>query len=187
MALRGIKVLWKPRGTFRSYSKADSVVVFYRWPTMKHFRFISRLKLYQVSGMLVLLTPMTFWYHMGTVNLATLTFAGAAAAGTTGVFVALSRMFTRCVGELALTHSGDIRVSTLTFMGKRKDFLIPANCIIPYNDTANRLRSPLQRLELANSRHVYWYSVRYGRILNNDIMIRVTGIPSTRRTTQTPQ
>ena len=185
MALYGLNRLLKCRGV-RSYSKAEPVIVFYRWPTMKHFRFISRLKMYQVSGMLLLLVPMTFWHHLGAVNLSTLTFAWVAAAGTTGVFVALSKVFTRCVGELALlTHSGDVRVSTLTFMGRRKDITTPANRIVPYSDTANRLGSPLQRLEITNSPHAYWYSVRYGKVLDVDLMTSVTGIPNTPHTTKT--
>ena len=189
MAFRGLNFLLKYKDAVRSYSKSEPVIVFYRWPTMRHFRFISRLKLYQVSGMLLLLVPMTLWHHVGTVDLSTLTFAWAAAAGTTGVFAVLSKVFTRCVGELALvTHSGDIRVSTLTFMGRRKDVVIPANSIIPYNDTANRLSSPLQRLELTNSSQAYWYSIRYGQVLNTDVMAKVTRIPpNTRSTIQTSQ
>lgn len=182
MAFHGhwLNILLKCKDAVRSYSKAEPVVVFYRWPTMRHFVFISRLKLYQVSGMLVLLVPMTVWHHVGTVDLSTLTFAWAAAAGTTGVFAVLSKLFTRCVGELALvTHSGDIRVSTLTFMGRRKDVVIPADSIVPYSDTANRLSSPFQRLELTNSSHTYWYSMRYGKVLNTDIMAMVTGISKT--------
>ena len=137
--------------------------------------------------MVILLAPMTFWHHVGTVDLSTLTFAWAAAAGTTGVFVALSKVFTRCVGELALTPSGDVRMSTLTFMGNRNDVVVPANCIVPFSDMANRMSSPLQRLELTSSPHKYWYSIRYGKVLDVEVMKNVTGVPNVQHISKTPQ
>ncbi len=43
-------------------SETSESTVFYKWPTMRHFRFISRIKLYQVSTMVLLLPPICWWY-----------------------------------------------------------------------------------------------------------------------------
>lgn len=152
---------------------ANEPTVFYRWPTMRHFRFISRIKLYQTSTMLLLLPPMYWWYATGVVTGHTLLYATLAATGTTGVLSVLSYYFTKVAGEMSLV--GDvIRVSTLTFMGSRQDFQYPVSSIVPFADS--NASGAVQRLEVNGETTYFLYSIRYGQILNNRVFEKLLSI-----------
>ena len=152
-------------------------VVFYRWPTMRHFRFISRFKVYQVSTMLFLLMPMGYWYHMGGISGQTLTYATISALGTTGVLAVLSYYFTRVAGEMAYIPSQSaVQISTLTFMGFRRDLLFPVKNVVPFADTQSGVGGAIQRLEIVGHCDVFLYSLRYGRVLDESLLTEVLGI-----------
>lgn len=142
-------------------------VVFYRWPTIKHFRLLSRFKLYQVSLMALFLPPATLSYQQGALSGATLLAAWTAAGGTLAVLLSLSHLFTRVVGEMAyLPASGSVRLSTLTFMGGRRDLVVPPEHLLPQEGGGGAL----QRLEVAGSEQLLFYSLRYGHILDQKLM-----------------
>ena len=158
---------------FSTSPSSSEPTVFYRWPTMRHFRFISRFKVYQVSTMLLLLPPMGWWYSTGVISGQTVIYALVSAVGTTGVLGVLSYYFTRVVGELALV-GGKVRVSTLTFMGNRRELEYPLSSILPFADT--NVGGAVQRLEVTGEKTQFLYSLRYGRVVNDRVMSRVLGI-----------
>ena len=158
---------------FTTSPSISEPTVFYRWPTMRHFRFISRFKVYQVSTMLLLLPPMGWWYSTGVISGQTVIYALVSAVGTAGVLGILSYYFTRVVGELALV-GGKVRVSTLTFMGNRHDLEYPLSSILPFADT--NVGGAVQRLEVSGEKTQFLYSLRYGRVVNDRVMSRVLGI-----------
>ena len=150
--------------------------VLYNWPWTKHFRFISRCKMYQSFGMTALLVPISYWYANGTIDTSTLVYSYVGVGGVTGVFVAVSQLFTRFVGELALTpERQELRISTLTFMGHRRDRLVPLDHVIPALDSTCRIKS-FKRLEVVDSKDVYWYSLKHGRVLDWSALKEVLGL-----------
>ena len=155
--------------------KYQEPVVFYRWPTMRHFRFISRFKLYQVTTMLFLLPPMSWWYNTGVVSGQTLSYALLSAIGATSVLSVLSYCFSRVAGEIALVGN-KVRVSTLTFMGSRRELVYPLSSIVPFADS--NLSGAVKRLEVVinGQRTYFWYSLRYGHIVDETVMTKVLGI-----------
>ena len=145
-------------------------VVFYRWPTMRHFRYISRFKVYQVSTMLLLLVPVSRWFASGELGLKQFALAWTAAAGTTAVLAVLSVAFSRVAGEMSyLPRSDCLCVSTLTFMGNRRQLEFPLRTVVPFADSQTS-GSALQRLEVEGSRTVLVYSLRHGHILDSELM-----------------
>ena len=153
-----------------STTQSDSILL-YRWPTMKHFRFISRLKVYQVSAMLLMLPPMAYMYLSGDITGRSLAYATVAAVGTTAVLLILSYYFRRVVGEMAYVSSTNhIRVSTLTFVGGRRDLYFKADDIIPFADAQLRQGRAIKRLEVKGHPEVFLYSLKYGRILDNELL-----------------
>ncbi len=144
----------------------DEPVVIYRWPTMRHFRFISRFKLYQVSTMFILVPPLCWWYSTGVIAGSTLTYATLSSVGTAGVLGVLSYYFTRVAGEMVVI--GDkLRVSTLTFMGGRRDLEYPISSVVPFADS--NVGGAIQRLEVIGERTHFMYSLRYGHIVNKNM------------------
>ena len=132
------------------------------------------LQMYQVSCMALLLPPMTYWYYSGVVSGKTLLYAWTAGLGTTAVFCALSLGLSRVVGELAYLAERDcLRVSTLSFMGGRRDRLFPAHSVLPSSEGgAGRA---WQRLEFSGCSEVLVYSRLYGRVLDAPLLRRLLG------------
>lgn len=160
-------ILPTPHRRCQTAATGGEAIVFYRWPTIKHFRLLSRFKLYQVSLMALFLPPATLSYQQGALSGGTLLAAWTAAGGTLAVLLSLSHLFTRVVGEMAyLPASGSVRLSTLTFMGGRRDLVVPPEHLLP-QEGGGRL---LQRLELVGSQQLLLYSLRYGCVLDHKLM-----------------
>ena len=114
---------------------------------------------------------------MGGISGQTLTYALISSIGTTGVLTVLSYYFTRVAGELALIHDGSlIRISTLTFMGGRRSVTYPLSKIVPFSDSQSKVGGAIQRLEFIGEPDIYLYSLRYGRVVDSNVMCRVLGI-----------
>ena len=141
---------------------------------MRHFRFISRFKVYQVSAMLLLLGPLSYWYKEGIVTYPQLLYGYSAAIGTTIVLFVLSYGFSKVIGELSFSRSTKtVRISTLTFLGYRRQIDIPLDHIVPYTDCQIRGFPIVQRLETMHFHRVYYYSLRYGQVYDDELLRRV--------------
>ena len=78
----------------------------------------------------------------------------------------LSYYFTRVAGEMVVI--GDkLRVSTLTFMGGRRDLEYPISSVVPFADS--NVGGAIQRLEVIGERTHFMYSLRYGLIVNKNM------------------
>lgn len=146
-----------------------TVHVFYRWPTIRHLRLLSRCKLYQVVLMLLFLPPATLAYKQGSLAGSTLTAAYIGAGGTLAVLVSMSHLFTKVIGEMAYLPATDqVCVSTLTFFGGRRDILVSPHHILPQGG-----RGLVQKLEIVGHGGVFRYSLRYGQVIDADITAHI--------------
>lgn len=153
-------------------------ILLYKWPTMRQFRFISRLKLYQVTTMLFLLPPVAYWYHLGEISTKGLINASVAALGTAGVLAIISHYFRRVIGEMVYCpQNSNIKLSTLTFMGGRRDLWFSVDRVVPFLDCQKRMGGSIQWLEVKGHPEVFLYSLRYGHVMNSDLMFHMLGIP----------
>ena len=119
--------------------------------------------------MSLLLPPATISYQHGSLAGSSLLAAYIAAGGTLTVLLSLSHLFTRIVGEMAyLPASNRVRVSTLTFLGARRDIEVDPQHVLPLGG-----RALVQRLEIVGQGGVFMYSVRYGRVLDEQLMARL--------------
>lgn len=155
----------------------DSGVLIYRWPTMKHFRFISKAKIYQV-GFLVALLPLTaHWYTMGMLTAKEFACGGVAIVGTGAVLVILSYYFRKLAGELRYNMCTDtLCVSTLTFWGNKRDVDFPTDRVVIFVESQTHMGSPFQQLEIMGHDETFLWSLRYGRVLNLDLLCRALKI-----------
>lgn len=143
---------------------------------MRHFRFISRFKAYQVSAMILLLAPLSYWYKEGVVSSTQLLYGYTAALGTTVVLIVLSYGFSRVIGELAFSPTTNtVCISTLTFLGYRRRIYYPLEHIVPYTDCQRQGLSVVQRLETLQPPCVYYYSLHYGHVSDNELLRKVLG------------
>lgn len=119
--------------------------------------------------MTLFLPPATISYQHGTLPGSTLTAAYVAASGTLTVLLSLSYIFTRVIGQMAYfpdTHQ--VGVSTLTFLGDRRNILVDPRDILPLGG-----RGLVQRLEIVGHNRTFVYSTRYGQVLNAELMAQL--------------
>ena len=158
-------------GSSHSHSHAaiphkEGATVFYRWPAIRHCRLLSRWKLYQIALMTLFLPPATLSYQQGSLPGSTLLAAYVATGGTLAILLSLSHVFTRVVGEMAyLPEDHQVRLSTLTFLGGRRDVVVTPEEILTQGGGG-----VVQRLELVGSKKVYLYSLHYGHVINTGLM-----------------
>ena len=155
-----------------SHDSERQFVVFYRWPNMKLLRVLSRLKMYQVVTMTTLLCPLTYWYNVGNVSSYVVWCAYSSTLGVTAMLCAMSYAFSRLVGELSYCERNEtIQLSTLTFFGRRTNSQFPARAIVPFSEGRRGLtKSTFLRLDVTKPQGVYYYSIKYGRILDWELM-----------------
>lgn len=155
-------------------------VILYRWPTIKHFRFISKFKVYQVSCMLALLPPALHWYATGALTTWGLACGGVALAGTTCVLMVVSHYFSKLVGEMRFNARRNmLQISTLTFWGNRREVELPAHKVVMFVESQTRMGGAFQQLEVTGHRETFLWSLRYGRVLDFDLLRRVLKISDT--------
>ena len=160
-----------PSPRYSSPQQETDIKVLYRWPTMKHFRFISRFKIYQVSAMLLLLPPMARMYLKGDIAGDSMTYASIAALGTTTILFILSHYFRRLIGEIAhVSSTGHLKLSTLTFFGGRRDVYFKVADVVPFADSQLRVGGAIQRLEVKNHPEVFLYSLKFGRVMDSELL-----------------
>ena len=169
-----------PRPVRRAAEPGREAVVFYRWPAIKHLRLLSRFKLYQATLMAAFLPPATFSYQHGTLSGGALMAAWGATGGTLALLLSLSLLSTRVVGEMAylpdaghVRVEGHVRVSTLTFMGYRRDLVVPVEHLLPQEDGRGGAKGrALQWVELVGHYRLFLYSLRYGVVTEEKLANR---------------
>ena len=162
-----------PSPARRAAEPGREAVVFYRWPAIKHLRLLSRFKLYQATLMAAFLPPATFSYQHGALGGGALISAWGATGGTLALLLSLSLLSTRVVGEMAyLPAAGHVRVSSLTFMGDRRDLVVPQEHLLPQEGGRGGGGKALQWLELVGHERLFLYSLRYGVVVEQELATR---------------
>lgn len=144
---------------------------------MKHFRFISKLKVYQVTFMAALLPLTAHWYAVGTATAKEFAFGGVAILGTGAVLAIVSYYFRRLAGEMRYSPGKDtLRISTLTFWGNRRELVFPVDRVVLFVESQTHMGRAFQQLEIIGHDEIFLWSIRYGRVLNLDLLCRALKI-----------
>lgn len=157
-------------------------IMLYKFPWMRHLRFISRLKQFQVGCVVFLTFPISYWYQQGVINQFNLLAGVTAATATTAMLFIFSYFFRRIVGELQYNpQTGSVQLSTLTFWSQRRDQELHCDDIIPLSETRSDGRKTWQRLEISGHSDVYLYSLRLGKIYDRELLGRLLGFTAERK------
>jgi uncharacterized membrane protein len=121
-------------------SKGQNFNIFYRFPYIIIMRALSRLKIYQTATMAVFLPVMKYMEITGQMpNDMFWAFTGMTGFSCAMLFI-MSHFFRRLVGLMSLNEAEDtVKVSHLTFWGKRNDLFIPVDEIVPLADLGYEL------------------------------------------------
>jgi hypothetical protein len=141
---------------------------------------VSKIKIYQV-GFMVALVPFTIhWHNTGVLTTKDFLCGGVALAGTGAVLTILSYYFCKLVGEMRYNQRmNNLRVSTLTFWGNRRDLDLPADRVVMFVESQTHMGGTFQQLEFFGHPETFFWSLRYGRVLNLELLRKVLKISDT--------
>ncbi|CAL1601785.1 unnamed protein product [Knipowitschia caucasica] len=159
-----------------SNNATQSYSMIYSLPHIKFLRAVSRLKLIQTGITLAILPPVYYSYLQGDLSMFVVGYA-TGIAGFAGVMLYTASYFSRrVVGMMYLDSSQEtLKVSHLTFWGKRTDRFFPVSDVMTIADTGDSTSETILRLKTYSSPETFYFSTNYGRVVDRDGFEKVFG------------
>lgn len=165
-------------GSFWRYSDVakEKYTLIYSLPHIKLIRAISRLKLLQTAITVVILPPVFGLYLHGDVPFFLVSYATGIAVFAGVMLYTASHLFRRVVGMMYLDPSQTtLKVSHLTFWGKRNDIFLPVSDVLTIGDTGDSENETILRLKTFSSPQTFYFSTQFGRVVDKQGFQKVFG------------
>ncbi|GAA6231115.1 transmembrane protein 186 isoform X2 [Lates japonicus] len=154
----------------------QTYTMIYTLPYIKHLRAMSRLKLLQTAITMVILPPVYVLYLQGDVSLFFVSYTAGIALFAGVMLYTASHFFRRVVGMMYLDPSQTtLKVSHLTFWGKRQDIYLPVSDVMTITDTGDSTKETILKLQRYSSPQTLYFSIRYGHVVDKVGFERVFG------------
>ena len=154
----------------------EPFTTFYHFPYIIVTRLISRLKIYQTGLTIVVLPPVYVQYALGQMEASNVAMVTGIAAFAGMMLYVISHYTRRLVGLLAINKNRDVlRISHLTFWGNRNNIYVPVEKVVPLSDMADCPNDAYLKLCFYDSKNYFYYTLRYGSVINKDIFHFVLG------------
>uniref|UniRef100_A0A3P9IC49 Transmembrane protein 186 n=1 Tax=Oryzias latipes TaxID=8090 RepID=A0A3P9IC49_ORYLA len=148
----------------------------YTLPHIKFLRAVSRLKLLQTAITAVILPPVYVLYFQGAASFFLVSYSTGIAAFAGVMLYTLSHFFRRVVGMMYLDPSQTVlKVSHLTFWGKRRDMYIPVSDVMTIGDTGDSANETILRLQRYSGPETLYFSVYFGKVVDRKGFEKVFG------------
>ncbi|XP_029916769.1 transmembrane protein 186 isoform X2 [Myripristis murdjan] len=148
----------------------------YTLPHIKLLRAISRLKLLQTGLTLVILPPVYYLYVQGDVSYFLVGYTTGIALFAGVMLYTASHLFRRVVGMMYLDPSHTtLKVSHLTFWGKRHDMYLPVTDVMTIGDAGDTVGEPILKLRRYSTPHTLYFSTQFGRVVDKQGFEKVFG------------
>lgn len=148
----------------------------YCQPHMRLLRAVSRLKLLQTSITVLLLPPLLLLHLQGSVSLFVVGYSSSVALLAAVMLYTVSHFLRRVVGAMYLDGSQrTLKVSHLTFWGRRRDVLLPLDDVMTVGDSGDSPGEIILRLRTYSSSHTFYFSTRLGRVVDTPGFHKVFG------------
>ncbi|XP_013883965.1 transmembrane protein 186 [Austrofundulus limnaeus] len=159
-----------------SDQSAQNYTMIYTLPHIKLLRALSRLKLLQTAITGVLLPPVYVMYFQGYVTFFLLGYTTGLALLAGVMLYTASHFVRRVVGMMYLDPSqSTLKVSHLTFWGKRRDFQLPVSDVMTTMDTGDMPNEIILKLKRYSTPETMYFSTYYGRVVDKQGFERVFG------------
>ncbi len=150
--------------------------IFYSFPHMRGMRTLSRMKLYQTGFTIFAIPCMGYSYAVGTASLLQLEMVLGVATFAGIMLYVMSFYFMRVAGYLSLSSDRQtLRVSHLSFWGKKRETYIPMESIVPLSDLPDKPGDAYVKLARYDSKDIFFYTLRYGQLRNKSMFEYVFG------------
>lgn len=116
-------------------SNEEDFVMIYRFPHITKARFLCRLKLYQTVTTLCLLPVHGYFYWTGHILATSMTFTVGVCILSTAMLYVMGEFFRKFIGAIYYSEQRNvIRISHLSFFGKRKEVFLPLKDLVPLSE-----------------------------------------------------
>lgn len=148
----------------------------YTFPHIRHLRAVSRLKLLQTAITGVILPPVFFLYLNGDVSFFLVGYTTGIALFAGVMLYTASHFFRRVVGMMYLDPSQTtLKVSHLTFWGRRNDIYMPVSDVMTIGDTGDSINETILRLKRYSSAETLYFSTHFGQVMDKEGFHKVFG------------
>ncbi|XP_041838177.1 transmembrane protein 186 [Melanotaenia boesemani] len=148
----------------------------YTLPHIKLLRAVSRLKLLQTAITVVILPPVYILYFQGSASLFLVGYTTGIALFAGVMLYTVSHFFRRVVGMMYLDLAQTtLKVSHLTFWGKRHDIYMPVSDVMTICDTGDSGNETILKLKRFSSPETLYFSTYFGRVVDKPSFEKVFG------------
>ncbi|XP_064085945.1 transmembrane protein 186-like isoform X2 [Macrobrachium nipponense] len=151
--------------------------IIYKFPYISLVRGICRLKIYQSAATLVALPAVSYLTYEGTLTyqdlIITLSISGLAFF----MLFVMGELFRKVIGHIYYCSQKNlVKISHLTFWGRRQDTIVPREDLVPFSDTTEHLRDIYIRVRrYSEPSKSHYLSLRFGGITDLESFIHVFG------------
>lgn len=159
-----------------SDASANRYSLIYTLPHIWLLRAVSRLKLLQTAITVVILPPVYLFYFQGAVPFALVSYTTGIALLAGVMLFTASHFFRRVVGMMYLDPpQTTLKVSHLTFWGRRHDLYLPVSDVMTIGDTGDSVNETIVKLKRFSSPQTLYFSTRFGRVVDKQAFEKVFG------------
>lgn len=151
----------------------------YKFPYIVHARVFSRLKIAQTIFTVALIPTMGLAVWMDYAPTTVFEYSLSIASFACIMLYVISYYLRRLIGIIALNGTGDtIKVSHLNFWGRREDFYVPVEQVIPIAQYEARVDDAYIPFLRYDDKEKYYMSLRWGGVLDTEKFVNVFGTTS---------
>ncbi|XP_078096524.1 transmembrane protein 186 isoform X2 [Mustelus asterias] len=148
----------------------------YRFQGIRFLRAISQLKVLQTGITVALLPTVYYFYLQEHVQYALLSYITGLSAFAIVMLYTMSYYLRHFIGMLYLNDSGTtLKVSHLTFWGRRNDFYVPVEDVMPLGDTGDAANEIILQFKQYNSTEVFYFTIKFGQVVDKQKFLQVFG------------
>lgn len=154
----------------------EKYTMIYTLPYIKLLRAVSRLKLLQTAITVVILPPVYVLYFQGAASTFLVSYTTGIALFAGAMLYTASYFFRRVVGMMYLDPSQTtLKVSHLTFWGKRHDMYLPVSDVMTIGDTGDSVNETILKFKRYSSQETLYFSTHFGRVVDEQAFKKVFG------------
>ncbi|KAM5152511.1 transmembrane protein 186 [Mantella aurantiaca] len=141
----------------------------YKFPGIRMLKAVSRLKLLQTVLTVTLCPPIYYYYSQGQIEGITVFYFTGLAVFAGAMLYSLTYYFQRIIGMIYINQEATtLKVSHLTFWGKRKDIYLPIEDVKPLSESGDKKGEILLQFRRYSSPQIMYLTVRYGHIVEKE-------------------
>ncbi|KAK5866232.1 hypothetical protein PBY51_020438 [Eleginops maclovinus] len=154
----------------------EKYTMIYNMPHVRLLRAVSRLKLLQTAVTMVTLPPVYFFYLQGDVPFFLVGYSTGIALFAGAMLYTASHFFRNVVGRMYLDLSQTtLKVSHLTFWGRRNDIYLPVSDVMTIADTGDTVKEKILKLKRFSTPQTLYFSTHFGRVVDKQGFKKVFG------------